>query len=335
MTPAFRVVVGGQDRTSVLADRLLSITVTDEDGGKADRVEIVLDDRDGRLAFPEIDARLEVALGFAGAPLNSMGIYAVDQVSGEGPVQTLTITATAADLKGEIRAPRTRAWERQSLGSIVGTIAAAAGLRPVIGESLRGLVLPFVAQTAESDLHFLTRIASGLDATCKPAGGALVMQRRGEGKTAAGDTLIPAPLVRHRFAEWSWSFDGRSVYPSAEAQWTDVASGATRTVRAGQGRPVKVIRHPYPTEAEARQAAEAAVAGAGRGGMTLNAQLAGFEPALLGGGLAEITGVSPWLAGVWHLSSVTHEFTSGGLATSFEACRPSDKTTPTTTSGAS
>ena len=84
MTPAFRIVVDGADRTGMLADRLLSILVTDEDGSKADRVEIELDDRDGRLAFPPLEARLEVSLGFAGQPLALMGVYAVDGVSGPG-----------------------------------------------------------------------------------------------------------------------------------------------------------------------------------------------------------------------------------------------------------
>lgn len=192
MRPAFRIVVDGEDRTAVIADRLLSLMVADEDGSKADRVEIELDNRDGRIAFPELEARLEVSLGFAGAPLALMGVYAVDGVSGRGPLRTLGITATAADLKGDIRAPRTRSWEDRTLPDIVSTIAGEAGLKPVTGESLRDIGWPFLAQTAESNLHFLTRIAGELDATCKPAGGALIVQRRGEGKTAAGDA-DPAP----------------------------------------------------------------------------------------------------------------------------------------------
>ncbi len=74
MTPAFRIVVDGDDRTAVIADRLISILVMDEDGTKADRVEIELDNRDGKIAFPAAEARLEVSLGFKGQPLALMGI---------------------------------------------------------------------------------------------------------------------------------------------------------------------------------------------------------------------------------------------------------------------
>ena len=109
MTPAFRIVVDGEDRTAVIADRLISLMVSDEDGTKADRVEIELDNRDGKIAYPDEDALMEVSLGWAGQPLALMGVYAVDGLSGRGPVRALSIIATAANFKGEIRAPRTRA----------------------------------------------------------------------------------------------------------------------------------------------------------------------------------------------------------------------------------
>jgi phage protein D len=51
MTPAFRIIVGGQDASGAVGDRLLALTVTDNDGGTADQVVIDLDDRDGRIAW--------------------------------------------------------------------------------------------------------------------------------------------------------------------------------------------------------------------------------------------------------------------------------------------
>lgn len=324
MRPAFRIMVDGEDRTAVIADRLLSLLVTDEDGTKADRVEIELDDRDGRLAFPEVEARIEVSLGFGGRPLALMGIYAVDAVSGEGPARTLRITGTAADLKGDIRAPRTRSWIDRTLAQIAGTIAAEAGLRPVVGQGLRAISWPFLAQTAESNLHFLTRIAAELDATCKPAGGALVVQRRGEGSTAAGDALSPPLIGRQRLSDWSWSWNGRSVYRAAEAEWTETATGVTHKVRIGTGTPLKKIRHPYATEAEASRAAQAALSGAGRAEMEISATLSGFEPRLLGGGPVALQGLRPEIDGTWHLAAVTHRLDGAGLITQFQARRGRD-----------
>lgn len=317
MKPAFRIMVDGEDRTGVVADRLLSLVITDEDGTKADRLELELDDRDGRLAFPDTDARIEVSLGFEGQQLAFMGVYAVDGVSGSGPVQTMRITATAADLKGEIRAPKTRSWEGKSMKDIAETIAGESGLKAVVGDSVATKVWDYLAQTAESNLHFLSRIAGQLDATAKPAGGALVIQRRGEGKTAAGDTLSPPEIPRHRFQSWSWSYEGRAVYRSAEAEWTDTRTGVTHKVKVGSGTPLKKIRHPYPTEDEASRAADAAVSGAERAAMTLDATLSGFEPGLLGGATVKVAGLRGELVGEWHLESVSHQLDAGGLVTSF------------------
>jgi uncharacterized protein len=213
MTPAFQIIANGADATASLSDRLLSITVTDEDGEKADRVEIEVDDRGGAVAFPELDTTLLVYLGFAETGLQMVGQFAVDGVSGAGggSGQTMSITATAADLKSDIRAPRTRQWENKSLSDIVATIAGEAGLRAVVGESVASKVWAYLAQTAESNLHFLTRIAATLDATAKPAGGALIVQRRGEGKSAAGDVLTPPVLGPRDLIDWRWRLEGREV----------------------------------------------------------------------------------------------------------------------------
>ncbi|MDF3606164.1 hypothetical protein PE067_08495 [Paracoccus sp. DMF-8] len=167
-------------------------------------------DRASRIAWPEEDARIEIALGFQGQPLHILGIFSVDGLSGTGPALTLRVTATAADMKGEIRAPKTRSWENVTLAQIVRDIAAAVDLRPVVGASIAATRWPWLAQTAESDLHFLSRIAATLDATARPAGGALLVQKRGEGQTAAG---APVGLVLggrwpHRLSRGRGRMDG-------------------------------------------------------------------------------------------------------------------------------
>lgn len=322
MTPDFRITVGGEDATGPIRDRLLSLTITDEDGEKADRIEIEIDDRDGAVEFPEMEATLDVALGFRGAALVPMGQFAVDAVSGEGPEQSLRITATAADLKGDIRAPRTRGWEGRSLSDIVATIAGEAGLRTVVGASVAGTVWDYLAQTAESNLHFLSRIAATLDATCKPAGGCLLVQRRGEGQTAAGDVLTPSELTPARLSSWSWELDGRVIYKAVEAEWRDTATGAVHKITKGSGTPLKKLRHVHATEAEASRAADAVLSGAARGALSINAQCAGFLPDLLAGATMQLTRMPrPELDGEWQLKTVTHSLSGSGLMSGFTATK--------------
>ena len=324
MTPDFRIEADADDVTAAIRDRLLSLRITDEDGVKADRLEMALDDRDGRIAFPATDTVLTVSLGFRGAPLALMGRYAVDGVSGEGPTRRMTVAAHAADMKTEIRAAQTRAWEGKSLADIVKVIASEAGLDPVVAASIAGVRWPYLAQTAESNLHFLTRIARTLDATAKPAGGKLLVAKRGEGKTAAGDDTTPVEVDVRRLGHWTWRRETRGDNGTVTAEWSDTLAGAVRKITRGTGDPKKALRHIYPSEDEAVRACEAELDGSNRGGWSIDADLAGFEPALFAGGRVRFTGLRPELGGDWHIKTVTHELGSG-LTTSVAAEKTPDK----------
>lgn len=317
MTPDFRILADGSDVTANFSDRLLSLTLTDEDGEKADRLELELDDRDGRIEFPDMETTLDVHLGFRLEGLTYMGQFTVDGVAGAGPAQRMLITASAVDMKSDARAPKTRAWKDKTLKDIVATIAGEAKLKPVVGESVASAHWAYLAQTAESDLHFLTRIAGTLDATAKAGGGALIVQKRGEGKTAAGDQVAPFGIDRASLSSWSWKVDGRAEYKTVEAEWSDTGSGQRRKVVRGSGKPVQRLRHLFASAEEATRACEGELGRAGRAGLTISAELAGFAPALFAGGIARISGLRAELNGDWHIQKVTHTL-SAGLRTSFD-----------------
>lgn len=318
MTPAFQVIANGADVSATIADRLVSIEVFDEDTGTADRIELVVDDRDGAVSLPDMDARLEVWLGFRETGLSMMGVYAVDGLAGEGMPQMLTISATAADMKSGIRAPRTRAWEDKSLADILATIAGEAGLRPVVAADLGKHRWTYVAQTAESDLHFLTRLAAPFDATVKPSGGALIAQIRGGEETAAGDAMPTETITRGDLTGWSWQIDSRERAGSVSAEWADPDTGRRTTLSVGDGQPTRRLRHVYGSEGDARNAAQAELQRGARGEITLSAEAAGFFPGLIAGAAVEISGLRPDLDGRWHLTRVTHRLRDG-LRTAFEA----------------
>ncbi|MCC0078220.1 MAG: phage tail protein, partial [Rhodobacter sp.] len=267
---------------------------------------------------------LDLWLGFRGHPLSYIGRYFIDGVSGEGGPDTMTISAAAIDLKSPIRAPRSRAWEDKTLQQIVETIAAEAGLLPVVGNSVATEHWPYLAQTAESDLNFLTRIAGQLDATAKAAAGRLVVARRGEGRTPAGDPIEALAIAPMRLRPgWRWELGKRDGYGSIEARWADMAGGETRSIIRGDEDPRRTLRHVYSSEAEAARAAEAELRRAARGTLKLDATLAGFEPALFAGGRIDLRGVRDPLQGEWHIDQVRHQL-SDGLTTSLRARRKFD-----------
>ena len=49
-TPAFSISIEGRDITTVLDNRLMSLTLTDNRGFDADQLDLELDDADGKIA---------------------------------------------------------------------------------------------------------------------------------------------------------------------------------------------------------------------------------------------------------------------------------------------
>jgi len=321
----FRIIANGEDVTALMRDRLLGLTVTDEAGTKSDAARIVIDDRDYRVELPETGAKLEIAMGFRGTGLIDMGTFVVDEVTGEGPVDQMTIYAKASDMRGGIRARRTRNWDNVTLNDIVGTIAGRHGLTPAVAPALRGTFYAYIAQTAESDLHFLTRLANDIDATAKPVSGRLVVVKRGAGRDAEGEDIPLVALTRTDLNEWTWKVTGRGRYGKVEANWSEMGSAVVNTVTAGGDEPVLRLRHRYPNEEEARRAAEAALTRSRRASGTIGGSLGGFYGEMLAEGRIDLQGVKPELTGAWSLTRVAHVLDRSGLITSFDAERDNEK----------
>lgn len=327
MHVAWRIIADGHDVTGRFQDRLISLTLIDEAGQKSDSAEITLDDRDYRIALPEVGAKLTIALGLVGA-LVEIGTYVVDEISGALAPDLVTIRARAADMLGAIRARRTRSWKEVTLEDIVKTIAGQYRLTPQISDSLKAQFYAYLAQTAESDLNLLTRLAKDLDAVAKPAGGALLVVKRGEAKAANGTDLPVFPIHRHQIRSGSWTLTGRGRYGRVTAEWAERDTATVHKVTAGKGEPERILRHRYPTQADASRAAQAALSRSHRGSGSLSIELGGFYGDLMAEANVNLLGIKPELAGQWLITRVTHRLTDT-LTTSFEAERDNSQKTPT------
>jgi len=327
--PLFRVTADGEDVTARVADRLLELRILDAAGIEADTLSLTLDDRDARLAAPPHQSVIRVWLGMQGplgtpmasVPLTPMGAFRTDDTELTGPTRQMRISATAADMSGGIRSPRTRAWEGASLGDILRTIAGAHSLTPAADAALAAHAPGFVAQTAESDLNLLTRLARRVGGTVKPADGRLVLARRGAGTAADGTPLPPVMLAPSDASKWSWHAADRGRYASAEASWTDLGTGAVNKVIVGEGDPRRVLRHVHATENEAARAAQAALADAARGAQTARINLIRFVPSAFAGARIRFAEVRPEWAGDWSVHRAHHILTDR-LVTELDLERP-------------
>lgn len=312
-------------QAALFKGRLVGLTLIDQAGQKSDTVQITLDNRDNRIELPEVGAVLEISLGFVETGLTSMGRYVIDDLSGDLFPATLTISGKAADMIGGIKSPKSRNWDEVTVQDIVAKIAGENGLETAVSESLKSHFYGYLAQTAESDLNFLPRLARDLDATAKPAGGALVFVKRGEGKAADGSDL-PVPVITlAQMSRGNWKTSGRGKYDKVIAELSELGAALVNQVTAGDGEPLLQLRHRHASLGEAQRAADCALQRSKRASGKISIQLAGFNGGLLAEGFVDLQGVHPALSGQWLISQVTHRL-GGTLITSFDAERDNDDT---------
>ena len=111
MKPIVKIIMGGVDITSKIADRLIRLTVNDAAGVKSDTVTIVLDDRDNKIMEPPDGASIAIFLGYEGDLPVPMGVFILDKVEYNIAPDTMTIHGKAADFGGTLKDQKTRNWD--------------------------------------------------------------------------------------------------------------------------------------------------------------------------------------------------------------------------------
>lgn len=318
MQIAYVITANGSDITDLIADRLLSADITDQAGVKSDRLTLVIDDRDQRLEFPETGAEIEVSLGYVGQALVNMGKFVVDEIDVVGPAREMTIRCNAADMTGEIKAPKERSWDGVTLGDVVRTIASELRLVPSINSELAAVQLGHIDQT-ESDMQLLTRLCADQGATCKVADGRLVVAKRASGKSNSGSDLPVVFIDSSDCESWSANIAERGRYKTVVAMVHNLDTGKRDEVRVGSGKPVLTMKHTYQSRDSAKRAAESRLKAVNRAKSKV--QISGLvgDPMMSAELEAELSGFRNGIDGDgWVINGVTHSFTSSGYTCSLE-----------------
>ncbi|MDX2109209.1 MAG: contractile injection system protein, VgrG/Pvc8 family [Verrucomicrobiota bacterium] len=317
MTPKFRIEVEGVDITDTIGKRLISLVVRDEAGFASDTCEINLDDRGLDVAIPPKGRKLKVWMGYQESGLFLKGEFVVDECRHHGPPATLVISAKGADMLESLKTRKTRSWHEQTIGEIVTTIASEHGLDARIAAIYADTLIKHIDQSDESDLSFLTRLASERDAIAKPVSGKLLFVPRGEAKTAAGEALPTLSLKVTDFQKWEHTQQERENYKKVLAYWTDKRTGIRKEVTAGEDAPVKNLRNDYADEVTAQKAADAELRRIRRGKATLNLTLEGL-PEAGADWRVTISDFKPEIDGLWSVHHAEHTYDESGLVTILE-----------------
>jgi len=321
---AWRVTLDGKDMTGRMAPRLLSLSLNEKRGNEADQLDIVLDNVDGKLAMPPTGVTLKVALGWergpAGLPIGLIdkGDFIVDERSAAGPPDTIRIRARSADLRGNFRVRRERAFVGQSVGYVVKLLAAENGLTERIDPDLAGETIEALGHGAKSDAALLQDLGRRFDAVATVKGGYLIFSAIGKGETATGLKIPALSIARRDCGGFRFEEADRGQYGGVVAKWHNIATGQQEKVVAGSEHPApKRLRKVYASESSALQAATAELKRMKRGKARISFPLSLGRPDIYPDRAITLTGYMPEINALsWLVAETTHNMDGkGGLDT--------------------
>lgn len=327
--PEFRLLANQADITATIQDRLVSLRFTDAAGLESDVLEIVLADHDPLqpIQMPPTGAELELFLGYDGL-VQRMGLFVCDEVELAGWPGEMTIRARAAPFdtskggKSNLQTQKTRSWPKGTkLGDMAKKIAKEHGMEAAVAKSLASIALPHIDQADESDLHFLGRVAKKYDAIVKPAGGKLVLAKKGETKSVSGEQLPAVALVPTDVSRFRVVMSKRETAGMVVAYWHAVKSAKRNEVKVGQGEPVSRLKMYYPTKEMALAAARSELQRRERGKVTVSITLPGRTDLVAEAPLT-LAGFRDVVNGSWVITRVEHSLDSGGYSCTVEAETP-------------
>ncbi len=219
---AFKIELEKRDISLTFADRLESLTITENRGPEADQLDIVVLDHDGKVDIPQRGIKLSVAIGWKGQGLISKGSFIVDDVQHTGTPDKLTIRARSADLRAGISTQKERSWHETTLGNMVKIIATENLLKHTIPTDLASQHIQHIDQTNESDINLLTRLAKMFDAIFTVKNGTLIFMRTGLAISASGKPLPVHKITRASGDQHQFSIADRDTYTGVKALYQDI-----------------------------------------------------------------------------------------------------------------
>lgn len=314
----FKIIANKLDITYLIKDRLMRLTLSDSAGIENDTAEIELDNRDQAISPPATGAELDIYIGYEGA-LVFKGTYTVDEISEPLEIDTLTISAQAARMKGAFKAPRDSSYDEITLGELAQKIGARHGYEVKIEPSISSIHFTHLDQRAESDSNLLTRLARENGAIFKIAANILLLVPKQRGKAASGAALSIIEINDSENSKGNITILDRDDYQSALAYWFDEDGQEKKGERAGIGEPEFIIRKTHADKSAALNAATSKLQSLQRGKASLNI-MRPLNPLIIAEGFLQISNHKKNANGRWLVENVTHVIEPGSVAKTTSKC---------------
>lgn len=306
--PKFSIIVNGTDKTETIYKSLLSISITDNANEDADELEINIA---GNYSRPAYGDEIKVYLGYS--DLTFMGLYKVESTT--KTFTQLTIKATAIDYGDELKVKKSTNWEKLSIKDIVSQIASKNKL--AVKCDCGDVYFVSKAQTRESDLHFLNRLAKENNAIFNIKNNTIYFVKKMKEKSKNEE--LPNYTIDVDFcSDISIEHGQTSSYECCEVCWHDTKENKTLISYYPQKKePILKIKGSYKNESQAIQKAKSSFDRAKQG--TIKGSLTTEGKVVFAGGTLELLNNIDDSNEKYQITTVTHSLDKqNGWSTAIE-----------------
>ncbi|MDD3770463.1 MAG: contractile injection system protein, VgrG/Pvc8 family [Sulfuricurvum sp.] len=307
--PDFRITVNGKDVTEQLREYLIGIDYTDDIDNEADGFAIKFQGES--FTPPSFKDVLKVWIGYRGN-LWYIGSFSVLKSRLEYETMEVEVTATPVDFGSNIKEKRTTSYDNVTLQQILDKIAARHGLS--VKNSFPKHTYSHKAQTNESDLVFMSRLARELGATFAIKNNTILFRPK---KGGSQEEELPSLTIDARQTKGLVleTLD-KTVYKSAIASWHSTKDNKTKKVTVGSGSPVLQVRGSFKDESDARTKAKSKLESENRGTVRGSFEYEGAN--LIAGAKINLSSIPPGWPPVFGIKQVRHSWSDGGYLVNVE-----------------
>ncbi|MCS3836719.1 hypothetical protein HNR03_001299 [Pseudomonas sp. JAI111] len=300
---------------ALLNERLISWQHIDAAGIESDQLTLTIN-LDGLEGLPSLGGKIGLRVGYVESGLVDKGEFVITRRTPTLFPLRMTLVATAAPFSA---ADETGFKQRRSVshgpttvGTLFRQLTSRHGFSPRVAPELAQIQIEHIDQSNETDMGFLTRLATLHDGVAKPINDLYVLARRGQAKSLSGNVMPDIKLSvttdnrpgEEAFIAATLEETARAKYQGCKTSWWDAAAGKVRVEESGIA-PFKTLRQRYQSANDARAAAEGEVRRMMREALKVKIDCPG-NPGLSAEGLVLLDSTWPdFMRGRWSIDKVT------------------------------
>ena len=304
LTPDFKIEVNNKDVTKTIKKHLTSLTFKDESSNLADELTLNFDSSFKR---PNYKDEIKLYLGYKESGLFYCGNFLVQSSTISN--NFLSVKATGTNFLTNLKNKRNRSFENVNLCEVVSKIANENFLN--FKCNFKEVFIKHLAQTNESDLSFLNRLAKEYNATFNIKNNTIIFIKK-----ELNEDLPVFEIKKDEVLSYSITFANKTIYKSIKAKYHNTKENKIQKITFGQGSPIYTIEDVFKNKEEALQRAKIILSYLNQNAINGNITLKGKN--IIAGAKIKLSGFDEESNKEFLIKSVTHLLNSSGYVIKIE-----------------